>query len=73
MPFPQSVKDAVKKRSGGRCECRRSICPHSGRCTARAAEFNHKQSQRSGGSDTPANCEHLCESCHRRTRSYGAH
>lgn len=34
-------------------------------------EFNHRQSQVSGGSDTPENGEFLCVSCHRNTKSFG--
>lgn len=34
-------------------------------------EFNHKQSQAAGGTDTLANCEFLCNNCHYNTRSYG--
>jgi len=73
MAFPQSVKDAVKRRSGGRCECRRNACSHSGRCTKGGVEYNHIKPQRTGGSDTLANCELLYAQCHKNTRSYGVH
>ena len=73
MALPQTVKDAAIKRAGGKCECRRSTCSHSGRCTKSGVEYNHKKSQRTGGSDTLANCEVLCVQCHKNTKSYGAH
>lgn len=34
-------------------------------------EFNHRQSQVSGGADSFINCEFLCVKCHHNTRSYG--
>lgn len=73
MAFPQSVKDAAMKRAGRRCECKRSACNHSGRCTKGGVEFNHIKSQRAGGGDTLANCEVLCVQCHKNTKSYGVH
>ncbi|MCL4446508.1 MAG: HNH endonuclease [Actinobacteria bacterium] len=73
MAFPDSVKAAAKKRSGGRCECMRSSHEHAGRCTKKAREYNHIESKKAGGADTLLNCEHLCKACHLGTRSYGAH
>jgi 5-methylcytosine-specific restriction protein A len=76
MAFPDWVKDAAFRRSGGRCECRRSSHGHPfGRCSATitryGAEFHHITSQAAGGPDTLENCEALCITCHRQTRSYG--
>jgi 5-methylcytosine-specific restriction endonuclease McrA len=75
MAFPQSVKDAAKKRSGGRCECTRvrhtNDASHSGRCPKSGVEYHHKVSVKAGGADTLANCEHLCRACHQGTESYG--
>lgn len=34
-------------------------------------EFNHRQSQISGGADTLMNSEFLCIDCHQNTRSFG--
>jgi hypothetical protein len=73
MEFPQSVKDEVKRRSGGKCECKRKSCKHNGRCRSKATEFHHKTSAKAGGSNTLSNCEHLCKPCHENTRSYGSH
>lgn len=74
MAFSQSVKDAVKKRSGGRCECTRKSCAnHNGRCSSRGAEYNHIVSVLAGGHDGLSNCELLCATCHQNTRSYGRH
>lgn len=80
MAFSDSVKQQALLRASGRCECARKEHNHFGflgRCgatlTAGAYEFNHRVSQLAGGSDSLANCEVLCISCHRATRSYGAH
>ncbi len=71
------------ERSGGQCECTRSACGHTGRCSRtftwkdRATsdddgwQANHRQSEISGGADSTANCEILCIPCHKNTRSYG--
>jgi hypothetical protein len=72
--FPQNVKDKVKQRSRGRCECKRKTCKkHSGRCNGNATELHHITSVEAGGSSTLKNCEHLCKDCHKNTRSYGSH
>ena len=45
MAFPQNVKDAAYRRSGGRCECRRQGHGHFARCaqtlTKTSAEYHH--------------------------------
>ena len=76
MAFPDSVKDATFKRSGGRCECRRSTHDHPHvRCpstvTRHGAEYHHKLSVDADGDDGLANCEVLCKTCHKKTGSYG--
>ena len=75
MAFPQSVIDAVWKRSGGKCECTRTGCEHTGRCSALLSEgkwhAHHIVSQHADGADTLNNCEALCIPCHENTRSYG--
>jgi 5-methylcytosine-specific restriction endonuclease McrA len=75
VPFPQSVKDAAYRRAGGRCQCTRWTCGHSGRCNRSLQSgwhAHHITSQEAGGADTLANCEALCVPCHENTRSYGA-
>ena len=75
MAFPESVKAAAYRRAGGRCECPRSNCHGSGRCTARLGrhqgQFHHRRSLLAGGSDVLANSEHLCVHCHWKTGSHG--
>ncbi len=78
MAFPESVKDAAFKRSGGRCECKRSShSNHTSRCsttiTRHSAEYHHVVSEDAGGPDTLDNCEALCKTCHKQTGSYGGH
>lgn len=73
MAFSELVKKQALRRSGGRCECRRSGHGHIGRCSARLTkpEFHHIHAQNQGGHDGLSNCEVLCTACHRRTASYG--
>ena len=84
MAFPQLIVDAAWKRSGGICECKRSLHAHSGRCNKSlfyenrgkdgawgAWEAHHIVAVNVGGNDTLSNCERLCLDCHKKTRSYG--
>ncbi len=75
MAFPQSVIDAVWRRSGGKCECTRKLCGHTGRCYKDLTAYNwnahHITAVSLGGDDTLSNCEALCLPCHKNTGSYG--
>lgn len=85
MAFSSSVIEAAWQRSGGKCECSRSTCGHGYRRCNKALsryargddnasggwEAHHKVSVESGGSDNLSNCEILCISCHKNTRTYG--
>jgi 5-methylcytosine-specific restriction endonuclease McrA len=73
MAFPKSVTDAAYRRAGGKCECTRSSCGHTGRCnkTLNKWHAHHITSVAAGGADTLSNCEALCVDCHENTRSYG--
>ena len=75
MAFPQSVIDALWRRCGGQCECRRIICGHTGRCNRRLTAHNwhahHVVSVDAGGADTLSNAEALCVPCHQKTQSFG--
>lgn len=85
MPFSEDVKLQAWKRAGGRCECKRVSCGHSGRCNKQLVYSNHSEGQRgaweahhvisesNGGSDTLSNCQVLCLDCHKNTKSYGSH
>jgi 5-methylcytosine-specific restriction endonuclease McrA len=76
MAFSQITKDQAYARSGGRCECRRKSHNHLfDRCatplTRNSGEYHHITAVSVGGSDALSNCEYLCQSCHKRTDSYG--
>ena len=67
MAFSDTTKDQAFRRSGGRCEnCGTSVTRHG-------AEYHHKHSVAAGGHDGLSNCQVLCVSCHRNTRTYGKH
>jgi hypothetical protein len=70
MAFSQEVKDAANRRAGGRCECTRQGCGHSGRCNKELRNW-HAHHVTAGGPDTLSNCEALCVPCHENTQSYG--
>lgn len=81
VAFPQSVIDKAWARAGGRCECRRSSCGHTGRCNkeldpknateGKKWDAHHKVAVGAHGADSLDNCEILCITCHQNTRSYG--
>lgn len=85
MAFPESIVKKAWERAGGKCECRRKTCGHSGRCNKQlvwdnrgegprgAWEAHHITAVASGGDDTLSNCEILCLECHKNTGSYGRH
>lgn len=80
MVFPGSVVLEAWRRSGGQCERNRTSHGHIWRCPTKlswaargsegtgAWEAHHINSN---GLDTISNCEILCQSCHKATRSYG--
>ena len=54
MAFSQGVKEQAYRRAGGKCECRRTVCGHSGRCNKSLAggwHAHHRLSEDAGGSD----------------------
>jgi len=85
LAFSDSVISEAWKRSGGKCECNRSTCGHGYYRCNKSLDFNsrgkdyaaggweahHKTAVAAGGSDTLSNCEILCISCHKNTRTYG--
>jgi 5-methylcytosine-specific restriction endonuclease McrA len=74
MAFSQQTKEAAYRRAGGRCECTRTMCGHSGRCNADLRygwDAHHRHAQAAGGGDDLGNCEALCTACHKNTHSYG--
>lgn len=55
--FPETVKAAVRRRSGNRCEFQSSVC------TGEARVFHHRQ-RRMKGNSVETNCLHGCNACH---------
>ena len=83
--FPEEELKKALANAGGRCECRgtnpdclrkhnRVRCPESGFTLGNQGtrwHAHHKTSQAAGGKDIASNCEILCISCHKATRTYG--
>jgi len=80
MSFSEDIVKQAWRRSGERCECRRTTCGHMGRCN-KSLLWNSRGKESEGGweahhinahgSDSLSNCEILCQSCHKKTGSYG--
>jgi 5-methylcytosine-specific restriction endonuclease McrA len=56
--IPQAVRDAVERRSGGKCEIE-----HPG-CTVKATEMHHRLSRSAGGGHQAVNILNLCRVAH---------
>lgn len=56
--FPDDVKLAARRRSGGRCEVRSNVC------NGVAAHFHHRKLRRHKDQRL-VNLLHACDSCHR--------
>ena len=77
-PFPESVKDEVYLKRGGRCECTRqhtgqNAPHHGGRCPTIFARHGlwHAHHTNANGPASAYNCEVLCIPCHELTPTYG--
>lgn len=57
--FPEAVRMAVRRRSGGVCEA------NSGACTRTASHFHHRKLRRHRD-HTAINCMYVCAACHRQ-------
>ncbi len=78
--FSDQIINQAWDRAGGRCECTRIRCRHSGRCNKKLL-FNSRGAEteygweahhiNSNGDDSLSNCEILCQECHKNTQSYG--
>lgn len=66
-----ALREDVYERAGGQCECRMLSCGHTGRCpTMLRGEWEvHRLS--AGGEYVPSNVIGMCQTCHRKTPSYG--
>jgi hypothetical protein len=73
MEFPDSVKDAAFRRSGGQCECMNTSHSHTGRCkttiTRNSAQYRGVPVNPRAGAETLVNCEVLCVTCHKESAS----
>lgn len=78
--FPEFVVLQAWYRSQGSCECELLKCIHQGQCGSSLVwnyrgvdipggwEAHHRDST---GLGTLANCQILCQPCHKNTESYG--
>lgn len=68
----ETLRSAVYRRAGGRCECTMLICEHhSGQCPeALSGEWELHRLTAAGG-NVLENVIGLCQRCHRNTPSYG--
>ncbi len=57
--IPARVAEAVRTRSGGRCEAGTEVC------TGRAGHMHHRRMRSQGGKHTTANLLDVCPACHR--------
>lgn len=76
MAFSEATKSEAYDRANGKCErcgknCRKIKTEYG--FSYPDSEFHHRTSVSAGGSDGVSNCEHLCISCHEKTKSYGSH
>lgn len=60
IEFPPNVREAVLRRSGGRCEAKADL---SG-CTDRVEHYHHRKLRSQGGLGTKVNCLGVCGPCH---------
>ena len=62
MAFSDSVKNAAFRRAGGRCECRRRVCGHAGRCSKSLANgwHAHHITSQAGPEQTRSATARLC-------------
>ncbi len=80
MSFSDNVVSTAWNRAGGKCECTRKGCDHTGRCN-KALNWGERGKETAGGweahhinrngGDVLSNCEILCQDCHKNTQSFG--
>ena len=65
-------RDDVFNRAIGRCECTMNTCSHhTGRCDAMLLDDWEIHRTTAGGAHTLSGVEAMCQTCHRKTPSYG--
>ncbi len=73
MAVSKEIRQRLRIRAGGRCECVMLVCKHhSGRCShtlsAPSWDAHHRVA---GGPDDLGNLIAMCATCHKNTRTYG--
>jgi 5-methylcytosine-specific restriction endonuclease McrA len=72
MAFSESVVDQAWANANGKCErCGRQLLKSSRGAESEFGWEAHHKTRTILGDDNLSNCEILCQSCHKKTRSYG--
>jgi len=74
MAVTQSIKDALYKRAGGRCECTMRVCSHHAagiRCPNKLTGEWNVHHRTTTGPDNLGNITAMCIRCHKNTGSFG--
>jgi hypothetical protein len=67
-----AIREDVYKRAGGKCECTMKSCSHhTGRCNAQLRGEREVHRVTAGGPYTLSNVIAMCQTCHRKTPSFG--
>jgi hypothetical protein len=65
----EAIRDAVRSRAGGRCECSSDECAHhDGRCGVQLRTLWDVHKKNPEGSFNMVNLEAFCVRCHRNAR-----
>ena len=68
----EAIRDAVRSRAGGRCECTSGDCAHhSGRCSVQLGSRWDVRKKNPKRPFNVLNLEGLCVRCHRNARVRG--
>ena len=71
MTISDTVRKALYKRAGGRCECQMASCDHhrGTRCPDRLGAGFEAQHLNADGLDAPSNLVAMCTTCYTNTRN----
>jgi len=76
MAVSEETRKALYQRAGGRCECTMRVCDHHRagyRCPHALNPGWEAHHRTAGGPDNLGNLIAMCVTCHKNTRTYGAH
>ena len=76
MAISEKMRQELYQRSGGRCECKMTVCSHHRagvRCSNLLKAGWDAHHKTAGGLDTLSNLIAMCLECHKNTRTYGKH